>query len=126
PPLRTAYSNIVDTSLTASTTIISCYFGDRQHLHSFPTRRSSDLHTTLNALIGTKVPTSPLCFIHIIIQGLLQGAKDLLVGLIYLDRKSTRLNSSHVKISYAVFCLKKKKYSNKNNSYHHYCLIIID
>src|SRR5690606_39544940 len=29
------------------------------------------------------------------------------------DRKSTRLNSSHVKISYAVFCLKKKK-KNKN------------
>src|SRR5690606_18808024 len=27
-----------------------------------------------------------------------------------VDRKSTRLNSSHVKISYAVFCLKKKKY----------------
>src|SRR5690349_23152642 len=27
-----------------------------------------------------------------------------------LDRKSTRLNSSHVEISYAVFCLKKKKY----------------
>src|SRR5437660_5597788 len=27
----------------------------------------------------------------------------------YLDRKSTRLNSSHVAISYAVFCLKKKK-----------------
>src|SRR3989442_8073210 len=26
-----------------------------------------------------------------------------------LDRKSTRLNSSHVRISYAVFCLKKKK-----------------
>src|SRR5690606_41103403 len=28
-----------------------------------------------------------------------------------IDRKSTRLNSSHVKISYAVFCLKKKKNS---------------
>src|SRR5690554_7473668 len=28
-----------------------------------------------------------------------------------LDRKSTRLNSSHVRISYAVFCLKKKKKS---------------
>src|SRR5690606_38747693 len=27
----------------------------------------------------------------------------------HVDRKSTRLNSSHVKISYAVFCLKKKK-----------------
>src|SRR5437868_9678141 len=29
-----------------------------------------------------------------------------------LDRKSTRLNSSHVSISYAVFCLKKKKYTS--------------
>src|SRR5690606_41945796 len=29
------------------------------------------------------------------------------------DRKSTRLNSSHVKISYAVFCLKKKKKKQK-------------
>src|SRR5437868_9196218 len=43
------------------------------------------------------------------------------------DRKSTRLNSSHVSISYAVFCLKKKKkYKNasighadiQNSSYH--------
>src|SRR3712207_8313185 len=32
-----------------------------------------------------------------------------------LDRKSTRLNSSHANISYAVFCLKKKK-KNKTNS----------
>src|SRR3712207_8910259 len=32
-----------------------------------------------------------------------------LVGLQPLDRKSTRLNSSHANISYAVFCLKKKK-----------------
>src|SRR3712207_7969799 len=31
------------------------------------------------------------------------------VGLHTLDRKSTRLNSSHANISYAVFCLKKKK-----------------
>src|SRR2546430_2782642 len=30
----------------------------------------------------------------------------------YLDRKSTRLNSSHSQISYAVFCLKKKKKKN--------------
>src|SRR5699024_11262723 len=29
------------------------------------------------------------------------------------DRKSTRLNSSHVSISYAVFCLKKKKYCDR-------------
>src|SRR6266496_4864781 len=31
------------------------------------------------------------------------------LGTLPLDRKSTRLNSSHVEISYAVFCLKKKK-----------------
>src|SRR3712207_6857646 len=30
------------------------------------------------------------------------------------DRKSTRLNSSHANISYAVFCLKKKKINNNN------------
>src|SRR5690606_41889977 len=32
-----------------------------------------------------------------------------------LDRKSTRLNSSHVKISYAVFCLKKKNRKNPSH-----------
>src|SRR5690606_21632128 len=33
------------------------------------------------------------------------------------DRKSTRLNSSHVKISYAVFCLKKKKFAHARKCY---------
>src|SRR2546426_5974484 len=32
------------------------------------------------------------------------------------DRKSTRLNSSHLVISYAVFCLKKKKKTNRTNT----------
>src|SRR5205085_7012562 len=36
---------------------------------------------------------------------------DLALGQ---DRKSTRLNSSHSQISYAVFCLKKKKHNNEN------------
>src|SRR5207249_5675309 len=35
-------------------------------------------------------------------------ANGVVVGGLALDRKSTRLNSSHVSISYAVFCLKKK------------------
>src|SRR5256885_12058016 len=38
-----------------------------------------------------------------------------------IDRKSTRLNSSHLVISYAVFCLKKK---NKNNIINHYDTIL--
>src|SRR5690242_21182656 len=33
----------------------------------------------------------------------------ILYAMIVVDRKSTRLNSSHMSISYAVFCLKKKK-----------------
>src|SRR5207253_4687609 len=36
-----------------------------------------------------------------------------------LDRKSTRLNSSHVAISYAVFCLKKKKKTLQKQSIYH-------
>src|SRR5690554_7395740 len=38
--------------------------------------------------------------------------EDLYTWMDNLDRKSTRLNSSHVRISYAVFCLKKKKAAN--------------
>src|SRR5258707_3611231 len=37
-------------------------------------------------------------------------------GVARLDRKSTRLNSSHANISYAVFCLKKKKKNDENYS----------
>src|SRR3989454_1303066 len=33
------------------------------------------------------------------------------IGVLGIDRKSTRLNSSHLVISYAVFCLKKKKFT---------------
>src|SRR5690242_21582575 len=40
--------------------------------------------------------------------------RPVLVGHVRIDRKSTRLNSSHMSISYAVFCLKKKTKSTKN------------
>src|SRR2546430_6070882 len=42
-------------------------------------------------------------------------ARDL-CSLASLDRKSTRLNSSHSQISYAVFCLKKKKKHDRASS----------
>src|SRR3712207_7073852 len=38
------------------------------------------------------------------------GVAQDVFGLVSQDRKSTRLNSSHANISYAVFCLKKKKH----------------
>src|SRR5690606_40176578 len=48
-----------------------------------------------------------------LVLDLLQYTEDTLG-----DRKSTRLNSSHVKISYAVFCLKKKKQSHQSHDIH--------
>src|SRR5690606_18723993 len=57
----------------------------------------------LNTLANVRDAGMKICCGGIIGMG--EGRQDR-VGL---DRKSTRLNSSHVKISYAVFCLKKKK-----------------
>src|SRR5260221_8654320 len=54
-------------------------------------RSAKDLHTVGHTLIG-ECPNDTL--VHVVIC---------------LDRKSTRLNSSHTVISYAVFCLKKNK-----------------
>src|SRR5439155_11648867 len=55
-----------------------------------------------------------LLFMGILVSTLVAGPAIDSIGnkIILVDRKSTRLNSSHVAISYAVFCLKKK---NKNS-----------
>src|SRR5690348_18168639 len=45
------------------------------------------------------------------------GEDAAFLEAIDVDRKSTRLNSSHPSISYAVFCLKKKKKQDKNYRY---------
>src|SRR5690625_6024366 len=83
-------------------------FGAVRALLSFPTRRSSDLHFTAGDLV-TNAYTR--------FSARLTGHYVASVGIpkdYRRDRKSTRLNSSHVAISYAVFCLKKKNmhYSN--------------
>src|SRR5256885_9232462 len=44
--------------------------------------------------------------------------KRLLAAAVAADRKSTRLNSSHLVISYAVFCLKKKKMTREVPCFH--------
>src|SRR5690606_41908214 len=81
---------------------------DRQDLHSFPTRRSSDLTAAVGGESNIKADLE-----NNIIKKTQAYKNDKIVyldgPLWYLDRKSTRLNSSHVKISYAVFCLKKKR-----------------
>src|SRR5439155_19206259 len=94
--------------------------------HSFPTRRSSDLGRDRLEPLGQlnrvahhddgERPASvqPLRREqdHLVprdgVVALPRSAAPVGIG----DRKSTRLNSSHVAISYAVFCLKKKKEYN--------------
>src|SRR5205807_4879585 len=77
-------------------------------LHSFPTRRSSDLSADRNVRHGS---AAHLIQDHYAFQlGSFGGRSDEASKLkgVVVDRKSTRLNSSHLVISYAVFCLKKK------------------
>src|SRR5690625_6686167 len=86
-----------------------CY-GAHLVLHSFPTRRSSDLPWCRAA--------HPRRFRRVRDATGMECAQRLFSGTVRFDprvqdRKSTRLNSSHVAISYAVFCLKKKKKRDK-------------
>src|SRR5207244_9922593 len=95
-----------------------------QSVHSFPTRRSSDLALAVLqgafAAMGGSVPSDSTAngtvttvagsqtesgSVIILTRGTDQTSEQI-------DRKSTRLNSSHQIISYAVFCLKKKKIKN--------------
>src|SRR5207302_8533472 len=107
------------------TPLLSCH-GDHRDLHSFPTRRSSDLPPVANYV--NAVRTGNLLFLagkgpsavkgklgaEFTVEQGYQHARSVGLALLAVmkaelgDRKSTRLNSSHVKISYAVFCLKKK------------------
>src|SRR5262245_66470262 len=98
-------------------------FGSHQHLNSFPTRRSSDL----GCIRGSGSVHRSICHSPRAVPPALSFATIVACHEPRLrpefpgrrrrshpgggdrDRKSTRLNSSHLGISYAVFCLKKKK-----------------
>src|SRR5437899_3979252 len=89
---------------------------DHKKLRSFPTRRSSDLLEPKRVeLLHEAIPTATI--IGALVNSAARNAEILsrdlraaarTLGLELQDRKSTRLNSSHLGISYAVFCLKKK------------------
>src|SRR5690606_41225518 len=100
--------------------------GHHRDLHSFPTRRSSDLFNNEDdegswlekRVADTDYKTAEDTIINNELGEAIynclsklppkQATVFRLKTIEGLDRKSTRLNSSHVKISYAVFCLKKK------------------
>src|SRR5207245_10015972 len=81
--------------------------GAHRDLHSFPTRRSSDLelaHQWWGQAVGWRNYHE---------QWISEGFAQYFAALYaQRDRKSTRLNSSHGSISYAVFCLKKKNHKS--------------
>src|SRR5690606_39787415 len=96
---------------------------DPRHPQSFPTRRSSDLqdleaYSNLDPktkypariqLIGSVLDENGLADVQCqFINSNMNLVPGTYMNVDIADRKSTRLNSSHVKISYAVFCLKKK------------------
>src|SRR5690606_41449179 len=103
----------------------SCYSG-QPVIHSFPTRRSSDLeewmgkyHSWRNFILESYnnrfnellSAIDSIAFMHLDerLENYLQETVKVNNSPVInktQDRKSTRLNSSHVKISYAVFCLK--------------------
>src|SRR5690606_42072617 len=101
-------------------------FGIPLAIHSFPTRRSSDLYFLMATITHiasltvsspafkdkAPIPSKYTCEGADInppveIGNIPEGTQSLVLIIEDPeDRKSTRLNSSHVKISYAVFCLK--------------------
>src|SRR5690242_21408552 len=88
-------------------------YAHHQHLRSFPTRRSSDLFTTqeVKAILERALADHEVYVrreYDRVLQELLQEQYSNFAKF-NQDRKSTRLNSSHMSISYAVFCWKKKK-----------------
>src|SRR5207248_10463503 len=112
--------------LTLSLSPVTSLFYSSLHppaLHSFPTRRSSDLFAITRGgacPLPLKLTSSPVSEKRFFILGgcpmsiSLRRMNSSAVGVrLTRDRKSTRLNSSHRTISYAVFCLKKKKKKDK-------------
>src|SRR5205085_4954455 len=114
--------------VASHTSVIAFFFycfADPRDLHSFPTRRSSDLARP--RLSGPSAPgirnsgrprttrSEPCCGARSGTYRAEGGRAPPAGGAEQeKDRKSTRLNSSHSQISYAVFCLKKKKKKIKN------------
>src|SRR5207245_5393503 len=91
------------------------------HRHSFPTRRSSDLalwcdrtdHSScssrpISSSRFTSSELSPMCCLVNVDHRPSCTNESTISALPMRDRKSTRLNSSHGSISYAVFCLTTK------------------
>src|SRR5205807_9011345 len=107
-----------------SRTHLTKFSAPHADLHSFPTRRSSDLACRRSAPRLRRSPARDNRALRDAPSGEMfhlarrrrchPRAPPRASTPAQVDRKSTRLNSSHLVISYAVFCLKKKKIDRKS------------
>src|SRR5207245_5409605 len=106
----------LDCSVTLHSSLVCQRTAPHRELHSFPTRRSSDLPTgdggpgiEHGGSDRGMVRLHGLLELRRVSMHLVRGQENFgRAAPHHQDRKSTRLNSSHGSISYAVFCLKKK------------------
>src|SRR5699024_12442284 len=101
-------------------------YASQPKLHPFPTRRSSDLEAyqmvftfgtfavaflvrpiggIVFGMLGDRLGRKKILAITLVMMAISTLCIGLIPSYSSIDRKSTRLNSSHVSISYAVFCL---------------------
>src|SRR5256885_4022553 len=83
--------------------------------------RSSFFQSTAERGEYRRARTSSVAFSRVELSGICRACSEISARIgtehRFLDRKSTRLNSSHLVISYAVFCLKKKNESPERKTY---------
>src|SRR5690606_41541798 len=107
-------NTLIVAAVFASTTFSSCVFktaGENQLKNTHTSLVDGDAYAFFRN-VGTIAPYEVSYAEHVSKVGSPQAkeaASQVSKFFSEIDRKSTRLNSSHVKISYAVFCLKKKK-----------------
>src|SRR5690349_7425453 len=104
---------VIAVGLVSNLLIELYYFGDRKRPRA-AWRRVRERQIALVMMLDIAVltgllyfsggPHNPFAFLYVVQIAL----ATVLARALWRDRKSTRLNSSHVEISYAVFCLKKK------------------
>src|SRR5207249_11601679 len=113
------------TTTAHATPVHFCFLSHRSahplYLHSFPTRRSSDLILYVDNLTATHSFSDDdlkflIAFGSLAAVAIENSQRSEQMRVLDRDRKSTRLNSSHVSISYAVFCLKKKNRRSRVSS----------
>src|SRR5690554_1179817 len=92
--------------------VVLHFGGERKKINAYSL--ASSLVSIADAVKAANDVLNPGYDVEVLVEAFGEGSFRAKITTVFKgDRKSTRLNSSHVRISYAVFCLKKKKKENK-------------